>query len=73
MAIGTCYRCSQFGHFNKDCVSKGVAQKPLAPAWAHELVSGELKGGSKVTSTAPILGFEASILFDSLAPTLLYL
>jgi hypothetical protein len=56
----------QFGHFSKDCVGKGVAQKPLAPARVYALVLGEPEAGSKVpTGTAPILGFEASILFDS--------
>jgi hypothetical protein len=25
MATGTCYRCTQFSHFSKDCVGKGVA------------------------------------------------
>jgi hypothetical protein len=30
MATGTCYRSGQFGHFSKDCMSKGVALKPLA-------------------------------------------
>jgi hypothetical protein len=65
MATGTCYRCGQFGHFSKDCVGKGVAQKPLAPARVYALVPGEPEGGSEVvTGTAPILGFEASILFD---------
>jgi hypothetical protein len=45
---------------------KGVAQKPLVAARVYALVLGEPKGGSKVvTGTAPILGFEASILFDS--------
>ena len=44
---------------------KGVAQKPLAPARVYALVPGESEGGSKVvTYTAPILGFEASVLFD---------
>jgi hypothetical protein len=65
MAIRTCYRCGQFGHFSKDCVGKGVAQKPLAPARVYALVPRELEGGLEVvTSTALILGFEASVLFD---------
>jgi hypothetical protein len=47
-------------------VSKGVAQKPLAPARVYALVLGEPEGGSEVvTGTAPILGFEALVLFDS--------
>jgi hypothetical protein len=50
-------------------VSKGGAQKPLAPAQVYVLVPGESKGGSEVvTSIVSILGFEASILFD-LGPT----
>jgi hypothetical protein len=66
MATGTCYRCSQFGHFSKDCVSKGVGQKPLAPARVYALVPGEPEGGLEmVIGTVPILGFEASVLFDS--------
>jgi hypothetical protein len=65
MATGTCYHCNQFGHFSKGCVSKGVAQKPLVPARIHALVPGESEGGPEVvTGTAPILGFEASVLFD---------
>jgi hypothetical protein len=48
MAIETCYRCGQFGYFSKDCVSKGVAQKPLALARVYALVPGEPEGGSKV-------------------------
>jgi hypothetical protein len=47
-------------------VGKGVAYKPLTPAWVYALVPRESERGSKVvTGTAPILGFEASILFDS--------
>jgi hypothetical protein len=47
-------------------VSKGVAQKPFALARVCALVPGEPEGGPKVvTSTVPILGFEASVLFDS--------
>jgi hypothetical protein len=47
-------------------VGKGVAQKPLAPALVYALVPREPKGGSEVvTSIAPILGFEATFLFDS--------
>jgi hypothetical protein len=66
MATGTCYWYGQFCHFNKDCVGKGVAQKPLALAWVYALVPGELGGGTEVvTGTALILGFEASVLFDS--------
>jgi hypothetical protein len=65
MATETCYCCSQFGHFSKDCVSKGFAQKPLAPARVYALVPRELEGRSEVvTGTAPILGFEASVSFD---------
>jgi hypothetical protein len=65
MATGTCYRCGQFGHFSKDCVSKGAAQKPLALARVYALVPGEPEGGSEVViGTVPILGFKASILFD---------
>ena len=49
-------------------MGKGTAQKPLALARAYALVSGESKEGSKVLiGTAPILGFKASILFDSRA------
>jgi hypothetical protein len=50
MATGTCYRCGQFGHFSKDCVGKGVAQKPLAPAQVYVLVPREPEEGSKVVS-----------------------
>jgi hypothetical protein len=47
-------------------VGKGVAKKPLVLAQVYALVPGELEGGSKVvTGTTPILGFEASVLFDS--------
>jgi hypothetical protein len=68
MATRTCYRCGQFGHFNKDCVGKAVAQKPLAPARVYVIVPREPKGGLEVvTDIAPILGFEASVLFDSRA------
>jgi hypothetical protein len=66
MATETCYCYGQFGHFSKDCVSKGVAPKPLAPARVYALVPGEPEGGSEVvTSTTPILRFEASVYFDS--------
>jgi hypothetical protein len=66
MTTETCYRCNQFDHFNKDCVGKGVAQKPLVPTRVYALVPRELEAGSKVvTCIAPILGFEASVLFDS--------
>jgi hypothetical protein len=65
MATRTYYRKGQFGHFSKDCVGKGVAQKPLAPTRVYALVPREPKGGSEVvTGTAPILGFEASVLFN---------
>ena len=65
MATRTCYRCSQFGHFNKDCMGKGAAQKPLAPTRVYVLVPRESEGGSEVVSgTGLILGFEASVLFD---------
>ena len=44
----------------------GVIQKPLAPAQVYAVVLGELEEGSEVvTGTAPILGFEVSVLFDS--------
>jgi hypothetical protein len=47
-------------------VSKGAAQKPLAPSRVYAIVPGESEGGSKVvTCTVPILGFEVSVLFDS--------
>jgi hypothetical protein len=66
MATETCYCCGQFGHFSKDYVSKRVAQKPLASARVYALVLGEPEGGSEVvTGIAPILRFEASVLFDS--------
>jgi hypothetical protein len=65
MATGTYYRCGQFGHFNKDCVGKAVAQKPLALARVYALVPRESEGGSElVIGIAPILRFEASVLFD---------
>jgi hypothetical protein len=49
-------------------VGKGVAQKLLAPARVYTLVLGELEGGSEVeTCIAFILGFKASVLFDSVA------
>jgi hypothetical protein len=68
MATGTYYRCSQSKHFSKDCVGKRVAQKPLAPTRVYALVPGEPEGGSEVViGTIPILGFEASVLFDSRA------
>jgi hypothetical protein len=52
-------------------VSKGAAQKPLAPARVYALVSGESEGGSEVViGIVPILGFEASVLG---LPTLSYL
>ena len=45
---------------------KGVAYKPLVPTRVYALVLGELKEGLEVAiGTTPILGFEASILFDS--------
>jgi hypothetical protein len=69
MATGTYYRCSQFGHFIKDCVSEGGAHKLLAPALVYMLVPGESK---VVTGTVPILGFEASVLFDSGATFCIY-
>jgi hypothetical protein len=66
MATGTCYCCKQFGHFSKDCVGKVVAHKPLVPTQVYVLVPGESEGGLEVViGTAPILGFEASVLFDS--------
>jgi hypothetical protein len=41
-------------------VGKRVAQKPLAPARVYALVPREPEEGSEVvTSTAPILGFDA--------------
>ena len=47
-------------------MGKGVAQKHLAPARVYALVSRKPKGGPKVViGTNPILGFKASILFDS--------
>jgi hypothetical protein len=47
-------------------VGKGVAKKPLVLARVYALVPGEPEGGSKVvTGITPILGFEASVLFDS--------
>jgi hypothetical protein len=56
MAIRTCYRCRQFGHFSKDYMSKEVAQKPMVPARVYALFPGELEGGSEVVKgTALIL------------------
>ena len=67
MATRTCYWCGQFRHFSKDCIGKGVAHKPLVSARVYALVLGEPRGLQVVTGTAPILGFEASVLFDSRA------
>ena len=56
------------GHYNfsKDYVGKGSAKKPLAPARVYGLVLGESEGGLNVMiGTFPILGLEASVLFDS--------
>ena len=65
MATETCYWCDHFGHFSKDCISKGGAQKPLVLARVYALVLGESEEGSEVvTGSVPILGFEASVLFD---------
>ena len=67
MAIGTCYWCSQFGHFSKDCVGKGVAQKPLVPTQVYALVPGKLEGGSKVVTVISICQqkYALDILDDS--------
>jgi hypothetical protein len=66
MATGTCYCYSQFDHFSKDCVGKVVAHKPLVPTQVYALVPRESEGGLEVViGTTPILGFEASVLFDS--------
>ena len=66
MATRTCYRCGQLGHFSKDNVGKGGAYKPLVPAHVYALVLEELEGGLEVViGIVPILGFEASFLFDS--------
>ena len=47
-------------------MGKGAAQTPLVPNFVYALVQGESEGGSEVViGTAPILGFEASVLFDS--------
>jgi hypothetical protein len=47
-------------------MGKGVAQKPLVPAQVYAFVPGELERRLEVvTGTAPTLGFEASVLFDS--------
>ena len=47
-------------------MGKGATKKPLALARVYAHVPGKSEGGSKVVpGTAPILGFEASILFDS--------
>jgi hypothetical protein len=66
MTTGAHYRCGQFGHFSKDCVGKGGEHKPLVSAQVYTLVPRELEGGLEVViGTIPILGFEASVLFDS--------
>ena len=55
-------------------MGKGVVQKPLALARVYALVLGEPEGGLEVVlGTAPILGFEVSVLFDSGATPLSYL
>jgi hypothetical protein len=64
--LGLAIGVANLSHFSKDCVGKGVAYKPLAPTRVYALFPRESKGGSKVmTGTTPILGFEASVLFDS--------
>ena len=55
-------------------MGKGAAHKLLALARVYALVPREPEGGLQVvTSIALILGFEASVLFDSGLPTLSYL
>jgi hypothetical protein len=71
VSSGTCSKCGQFGLFNKECIFKDVAppqgnvQKPLVPAQMYAIgTEGPAEGSEVVTCTIPIIGFEASILFD---------
>jgi hypothetical protein len=69
---GTYFKCGQFGHFSKEFTAKGTTppqgnvQEPLVPARMYAIATeGPVEGSKVVTSTIPITGCEALVLFDS--------